>query len=131
MMLRNRRATLGLGVVLALSLVAAACGDDGEEATTTAAAQVTTTAAAAATTTTAAPSEEAPEPEETMVEEDDMAEDGMMEDEADGPKYGGDLIFARHRDNTGLDPGAAVETDTIYVLDHIFETLFATSADGS
>ena len=47
------------------------------------------------------------------------------------PKSGGDLVFARTRDNSGLDPVEAVETDTIYVLDHIFETLFVTGDDGS
>ena len=47
------------------------------------------------------------------------------------PKRGGTLVFARTRDNSGLDPVDTVETDTIYVLDHIFETLFATSDDGS
>lgn len=46
------------------------------------------------------------------------------------PASGGDLIFARPEDNTTLDPVAAVETETIYVLNHLFETLFASSPDG-
>ena len=46
------------------------------------------------------------------------------------PAAGGDLVFARTEDNTTLDPVAAVETETIYVLNHLFETLFATSDDG-
>ena len=136
MSLLRKKAVLGISLLLVLSLIAAACGDDAEEApATTAAAAATTTAAAPATT--AAPVAEEPAPDDDMAdedmpaEEDDMADDGMMEEDADGPKRGGDLIFARHRDNTTLDPGAAVETDTIYVLDHIFETLFATSADGA
>ncbi len=117
---------------LALCLVAAACGSDDEETTTTTSAQVTTTAAA--------PSEPMVEDDDSMVEEDDsmvedddpmVEDDDSMVEEGDGPRYGGDLVFARNRDNTTLDPGAAVETDTIYVLDHIFETLFATSDDGA
>lgn len=48
----------------------------------------------------------------------------------DAPAPGGDLVFAGTRDITGLDPVEAVQTDTIYVLDHIFETLFAASDDG-
>src|SRR5215216_3097833 len=44
---------------------------------------------------------------------------------------GGDLVFARPEDNTTLDPVAAVETETIYVLNHLFETLFVTSDDGT
>lgn len=47
-----------------------------------------------------------------------------------GPRTGGDLIFARPEDNTTMDPIAAVETETIYVLKHIMETLFVTSEDG-
>jgi peptide/nickel transport system substrate-binding protein len=47
------------------------------------------------------------------------------------PERGGELVFARTRDNSTMDPVEAVETDTIYVLDHVFETLFAASADGS
>jgi peptide/nickel transport system substrate-binding protein len=47
------------------------------------------------------------------------------------PIAGGDLVFARREDNTSLDPAAAVETETIYVLNHIFETLFVTSDDGT
>jgi peptide/nickel transport system substrate-binding protein len=50
--------------------------------------------------------------------------------DAGEPVTGGDLIFARREDNTTMDPVVAVETETIYVLNHIFETLFATSADG-
>lgn len=133
MNLLKRRGTLTLTLILALSLIAAACGEDAEEETAT---------TAAPTTTAATPADEEPTPDddmadddtaddEAMAEDDDMADDEMMEEDADGPKRGGDLIFARHRDNTGLDPGEAVETDTIYVLDHIFETLFATSADGA
>ena len=135
MNLLRKKAAVGVSLLLVLSLLAAACGDDAEEETaTTAAAEVTTTAAAPATT--AAPAEEEPAPaDDDMADDDmaddDMADDDMMEEDPDGPKRGGDLVFARHRDNTGLDPGAAVETDTIYVLDHIFETLFATSADGA
>jgi peptide/nickel transport system substrate-binding protein len=51
--------------------------------------------------------------------------------EAGEPTPGGDLIFARTEDNTTMDPAAAVETETIYVLNHIFETLFVTSDDGT
>ena len=134
MNLLKNRGTLGVVLLLTLSLIAAACGGDDEDTATTAAAQVTPTTAAA-TTTTAAPAEEAPAPDDDMADEDmadeDMADDDMADEDADGPKYGGDLVFARNRDNTTLDPGAAVETDTIYVLDHIFETLFATSDDGA
>lgn len=50
--------------------------------------------------------------------------------DAGGPRTGGDLIFARPEDNTTMDPIAAVETETIYVLKHIMETLFVTSEDG-
>lgn len=46
------------------------------------------------------------------------------------PVPGGDVVFAGTRDISGLDPVEAVQTDTIYVLDHIFETLFATAPDG-
>ncbi len=46
------------------------------------------------------------------------------------PVTGGDLIFARPEDNTTMDPIAAVETETIYVLKHIMETLYVTSEDG-
>lgn len=50
--------------------------------------------------------------------------------DAGQPTPGGDLVFARPEDNTTLDPVAAVETETIYVLNHMFETLFATTDDG-
>ena len=126
MNLLKKRGTFNIALLLALSLIVAACGGDDDATATTAAAQETATTAAA-TTTTAAPVEEAPTPETTSAPDDTMAE----EEDAAGPKYGGDLVFARNRDNTTLDPGAAVETDTIYVLDHIFETLFATSEDGA
>src|SRR5258708_4682336 len=46
------------------------------------------------------------------------------------PVSGGNLIVARSTDVTTLDPLAAVETDTIYSLDTIFETLLYPSADG-
>ena len=46
------------------------------------------------------------------------------------PVRGGDLVVARSTDVTTLDPLAAVETDTIYSLDTIFETLLYPSADG-
>src|SRR5436190_982183 len=50
--------------------------------------------------------------------------------DASQPTPGGDLVFARPEDNTTLDPTAAVETETIYVLNHLFEALFVTSPDG-
>lgn len=50
--------------------------------------------------------------------------------EASAPTPGGDLVFARTEDNTTLDPTVAVETETIYVQNHLFETLFVTSDDG-
>lgn len=46
------------------------------------------------------------------------------------PQRGGDLVFARPEDNTTMDSVVAVETETIYVLNHIFETLYVTSDDG-
>jgi len=46
------------------------------------------------------------------------------------PVPGGDVVFAGTRDISGLDPVEAVQTDTIYVLDHIFEPLFAAAPDG-
>jgi peptide/nickel transport system substrate-binding protein len=51
--------------------------------------------------------------------------------EASEPTPGGDLIFARTEDNTTLDPTVAVETESIYVQNHLFETLFVTSDDGA
>src|SRR5437879_3333843 len=46
------------------------------------------------------------------------------------PIRGGTLVFARSEDNTTLDPVKAVKVQTIYVLNHIFETLYQTSRDG-
>jgi peptide/nickel transport system substrate-binding protein len=47
-----------------------------------------------------------------------------------GPRRGGDLVIARPRDNTTMDPAVAVELDTIYMINHVFETLYATAKDG-
>jgi peptide/nickel transport system substrate-binding protein len=46
------------------------------------------------------------------------------------PTRGGTLVFSRTEDNTTLDPVKAVKVQTIYVLNHIFETLYQTSSDG-
>jgi peptide/nickel transport system substrate-binding protein len=46
------------------------------------------------------------------------------------PKHGGNLVVARNSNVTTLDPLQAVETDTIYSLDTIFQTLLYASADG-
>lgn len=49
---------------------------------------------------------------------------------AEQPQRGGDLRFAQPVDVKQLDPVAAVETQTIWVLDMMYETLTATSRDG-
>ena len=46
------------------------------------------------------------------------------------PRQGGDLVFARPEDNTTMDPIVAVEQQTIFVMKHIYETLYVTSDDG-
>ena len=97
MNLLKKRGTFNIALLLALSLIVAACGGDDDATTTTAAAQETATTAAV-TTTTAAPVEEEPTPETTSAPDDTMAD----EEDAAGPKYGGDLVFARNRDNTTL-----------------------------
>ncbi len=49
---------------------------------------------------------------------------------AESPQPGGDLVFAHAIDIKTLDPVQAVETETIYPLDMLFETLTVTSRDG-
>ena len=104
---RWRRSSRAAALVLAAGLVLAACGDGAED-----------------------PVEDSDTPEDEAAPDGD-AEAPDEEATEDGARQGGDLVFARTRDNAGMDPVEAVETDTIYVLDHIFETLFATSDDGS
>lgn len=95
---------------LVISLVAAACATDTEPDSEPG---PTTTAAQPGATT-----EPTAEPTETT------------SPPAGGPVQGGDLVFGRSHDNSSLDPVEIVDTATIYVLDHIFETLFRTSDDG-
>lgn len=49
---------------------------------------------------------------------------------AQQPQRGGDLVFAHAIDIKTLDPVAAVETETIYPIDMLYETLTVTSRDG-
>lgn len=50
---------------------------------------------------------------------------------AQEPTPGGDLVFVRGRDIASLDPIPVGDTDTIYSLNHIFETLYIADVDGT
>ena len=50
---------------------------------------------------------------------------------AQEPTAGGDLVFVRGRDITSLDPMPVGDTDTIYALNHLYETLYIADVDGT
>jgi peptide/nickel transport system substrate-binding protein len=47
------------------------------------------------------------------------------------PTSGGDLVFVRGRDITSLDPNPVGDTDTIYSLNHLYETLYIADPTGN
>ncbi len=49
----------------------------------------------------------------------------------DSPTTGGDLVFVRGRDITSLDPNPVGDTDTIYSLNHLYETLYVADPTGT
>jgi peptide/nickel transport system substrate-binding protein len=50
---------------------------------------------------------------------------------AQEPTPGGDLVFVRGRDISSLDPMPVGDTDTIYTLNHLYETLYIADVDGT
>lgn len=50
---------------------------------------------------------------------------------AQEPTPGGDLVFVRGRDISSLDPVPVGDTDTIYALNHLYETLYIADVDGT
>jgi peptide/nickel transport system substrate-binding protein len=50
---------------------------------------------------------------------------------AQEPAPGGDLVFVRGRDIASLDPMPVGDTDTIYSLNHLYETLYIADPEGN
>ena len=94
-----------IACLLAIGLVAAACGTDEEEApeTTQAATQATTQATQAPTTTEAA---------------------------MEGPQRGGTLVFARQLETNTLNPFELSDNGQIYAHELIFDTLVYADPKG-
>ena len=117
---RRRSITKGMAALVALSLVAAACGSDDDKATSTTAAATATTAAGTATTAGASETTvaggattDAPTPETTG---------GGSSDDA--------LIIARGMDVNSLDPSLAYCDTCQIFLTAVYETLIGLDDDN-
>lgn len=114
----RRKLTRSIAVVATLSLVAAACGGDDSNGGASAPSPDGTDAPTEPTGPTGdddGPDEPDPEP----------SNDG----DADA-RRGGELTIARVNDTQQLDPLEAVQTETIYVLNMMMETLLFTAPGG-
>ena len=109
-----------IACLLAIGLVAAACGTDDDEAPE--ATQAATQATQAATTTTGA---SAAAPETTEAAAPETTEAAMS-----GPQRGGTLVFARQLETNTLNPFELSDNGQIYAHELIFDTLVYADPKG-